>query len=43
MKIGELKKWLTDAGKGDVVWSLSARKANKAAFVDAVRAALRGE
>ena len=43
MTVAALKQWLTDAGRGEVVWRLNGERAKKGAFVDAVRAVLRGE
>lgn len=43
MTMAALKQWLTDAGRGEVAWRLNGERAKKGAFVDAVRAVLRGE
>ena len=43
MTVAALRQWLTDAGRGDVAWRLNGERAKKGAFVEAVRAVLRGE
>ena len=43
MTVADLRQWLTDAGRGDVAWRLNGERAKKGAFVEAVRAVLRGE
>ena len=43
MTVAALKQWLTDAGRGEIAWRLNGERAKKGAFVEAVRAVLRGE